>query len=208
MSAPEACLFGAWIEFRTGQSFIALKSIAYTISSPSRPASLFTTLSPPAYSPSAACLWERVATTSIQASVALDRVPCWSHGRLRSRCWPARPLLQPIGRGWTGHGSGRKRRRRMAARQLDYLEDVAAMRRLPQWPDVSAGVATTTHAASPSGRRDLCRAPAEGQPPEPGGGAARERKETGVAAMKHAQNTLSRYRLRFIPSPGCRGDTP
>src|SRR5690349_9383388 len=50
-----------------------------------------------------------------------------------------------------------KRRRRMAARQLDYLEDVAAMRRLPQWPDCE----------SRAWRRP--RTPqtlAEGQPPE------------------------------------------
>ena len=37
----------------------------------------------------------------------------------------------------------------MAARQLTYFEDVAAMRRFPhlQWPDAKAGVATMERAA-------------------------------------------------------------
>src|SRR5690606_37975907 len=39
-----------------------------------------------------------------------------------------------------------KRRRRMAARQIKIMMDVVAMRRLPQWPDAKAGVATMERA--------------------------------------------------------------
>ena len=84
------------------------------------------------HTPLAACWWERVATTSIQASVALERRPlgcAGSSGRLSPRAPAAVP--EDRDRRWAGSRQARKRRRRMAARQLNNLEDVAAMRRFP-----------------------------------------------------------------------------
>jgi hypothetical protein len=66
------------------------------------------------------CWWERVCTTGIQASVAPEMIPAWSRGALRPRVEPVRPRSVPEYRdgAWAGSGQGRKRRRRMAARQI------------------------------------------------------------------------------------------
>ena len=79
----------------------------------------------------------------------LKQVWRWSDARWVARvapvdCRPVCPRQEPMGR----EPAARKRRRRMAARQLMYCEDVAAMRRFPHFQKArlrKQGVAMMEH---------------------------------------------------------------
>ena len=131
----------------------------------------------------AACLWERVYTTSIQASVALEMSPAVVTRALRSTVALCARGFQITGSRWAGSRQARKRRRRMAARQITNLEDAAAMRRFPHPELVEGSTARrfggrgNAHARRKAERalRPMAR-PRGGQPAKRVYG--RERKET------------------------------